>query len=97
MACRSPEEHPITWSAGSTEEAANLISGNSGTGVLISDTGTMNNRVEGNLIGTDVTGDHAARERRRRSDREGCVKQHHRGDWIRRRITSFPGTAAPVS
>ena len=35
----------------------NLISGNVGTGVLIvGSPGTVNNRVEGNFIGTDVTG-----------------------------------------
>jgi len=36
--------------------AANIASGNGYTGVLISDAGTTNNTVQGNLIGTDVTG-----------------------------------------
>jgi hypothetical protein len=34
----------------------NLISGNLRSGVLISDSGTIRNRVQGNRIGTDVTG-----------------------------------------
>jgi CSLREA domain-containing protein len=34
----------------------NLISGNTGDGVLVSDNGTTENQVQGNLIGTDITG-----------------------------------------
>ena len=42
---------------GGTEAGAgNLISGNINNGITISDTGTTANRVEGNLIGTDLDG-----------------------------------------
>jgi titin len=41
---------------GSTAAARNLISGNSGLGVLITGGGTNNNLVAGNYIGTDVNG-----------------------------------------
>jgi titin len=41
---------------GTVSEARNLISGNQKAGVFISDAGTMNNTVEGDYIGTDVTG-----------------------------------------
>jgi len=41
---------------GTTAGTANIISGNNGTGVYISDPGTSNNVVLGNLIGTDKTG-----------------------------------------
>jgi titin len=41
---------------GTTAAARNVISGNTVDGVLISDTGTSNNVVEGNYIGTDVSG-----------------------------------------
>jgi subtilisin-like proprotein convertase family protein len=34
----------------------NIVSGNGGNGVLITDTGTMGNVLQGNYIGTDVTG-----------------------------------------
>ncbi len=41
---------------GTTAAALNVISGNMGDGVNISDSGTTLNVVEGNFIGTDVTG-----------------------------------------
>jgi len=41
---------------GLTPDLRNLISGNAGDGVLIKDHGTKLNLVEGNFIGTDVTG-----------------------------------------
>jgi hypothetical protein len=41
---------------GSTPEMRNLISGNSGDGVFIQNTGTAGNRVIGNYIGTDASG-----------------------------------------
>ncbi len=41
---------------GTTTDEGNLISGNAGEGVLITDSGTTGNVVEGNLIGTDSTG-----------------------------------------
>lgn len=41
---------------GTVSGAGNLISGNSADGVLITGTGTNKNVVEGNLIGTDVSG-----------------------------------------
>ena len=41
---------------GTTPEARNLISGNEEEGIVIRDNNTVNNRVEGNYIGLDVTG-----------------------------------------
>jgi hypothetical protein len=41
---------------GSAAGAGNVISGNGTYGVFLSDAGTAANRVQGNLIGTDVTG-----------------------------------------
>ena len=41
---------------GSMTGARNLISGNDGNGVLISESGTDGNLIQGNYIGTDVTG-----------------------------------------
>lgn len=41
---------------GSSPSERNVISGNGDDGVAISDPGTMNNRVSGNYIGTDVGG-----------------------------------------
>jgi hypothetical protein len=41
---------------GAIAGARNVISGNSGDGVLISGAGTTGNKVQGNFIGTDVTG-----------------------------------------
>ncbi len=41
---------------GSTAAAANIISGNTQEGVQITDSGTSDNVVAGNMIGTDVTG-----------------------------------------
>ena len=42
---------------GTDPSADNVISGNTGAGIPISDAGTMNNEIEGNFIGTDVTGE----------------------------------------
>ena len=42
---------------GTVAAAADVISGNDGDGVIISGAGTHGNVVEGNLIGTSVTGD----------------------------------------
>jgi hypothetical protein len=44
---------------GTTATARNVISGNGGPGVAIVGSGTKNNVVEGDYIGTDVTGAHA--------------------------------------
>lgn len=44
---------------GTTAAARNVISGNGTYGIYISDAGTMNNLVEGNYIGTDLTGSNA--------------------------------------
>ncbi len=44
---------------GTATGAGNLISGNTGYGIYISDLGTSNNIVLGNLIGTDTTGKNA--------------------------------------
>jgi hypothetical protein len=41
---------------GATEGARNIISGNGGNGVQIESSGTNNNEVSGNYIGTDVNG-----------------------------------------
>ncbi len=41
---------------GATAAARNVISGNSDEGVIIQDSGTTGNVVEGNYVGTDVTG-----------------------------------------
>ena len=49
---------------GTTAGAGNVISGNRSNGVGISGTGTVGNVVEGNHIGTDITGHHRARSRR---------------------------------
>jgi hypothetical protein len=44
---------------GTSLGARNVISGNNGYGIYISDPGTSNNLVTGNLIGTDMTGTYA--------------------------------------
>ncbi|HWB13177.1 MAG TPA: PKD domain-containing protein [Pirellulales bacterium] len=44
---------------GPISDARNVISGNSGAGVYISDNGTMGNMVEGNYIGTNAAGERA--------------------------------------
>ncbi len=44
---------------GTTASARNLISGNSGDGIDISGQATSDNVVQGNFIGTDITGSHA--------------------------------------
>jgi hypothetical protein len=41
---------------GTTAGAGNLVSGNHYTGVLLTDAGTVGNQVQGNMLGTDVTG-----------------------------------------
>ncbi len=41
---------------GATASARNIISGNTGEGILVSDTGTTGNVVEGNYIGADASG-----------------------------------------
>ena len=41
---------------GTTASARNIISGNARFGILITDSGTSNNAVQGNYIGTDVNG-----------------------------------------
>ncbi len=41
---------------GTTSSARNIISGNARFGILITDSGTSNNAVQGNYIGTDVNG-----------------------------------------
>jgi hypothetical protein len=41
---------------GTTAAARNIISGNSGDGIKFSDSGTSSNVVEGNYIGTEITG-----------------------------------------
>jgi hypothetical protein len=41
---------------GSTTGSGNVVSGNNGDGVVMSDQGTSDNLLEGNMIGTDVTG-----------------------------------------
>lgn len=41
---------------GDTEQASNIIGGNLGCGINIQDTGTSENRIAGNFIGTDSSG-----------------------------------------
>jgi CSLREA domain-containing protein len=41
---------------GTGAHAGNLLSGNEGAGIRLSDAGTEGNKVQGNLIGTDLTG-----------------------------------------
>ncbi|MBW3597344.1 MAG: CSLREA domain-containing protein [Planctomycetes bacterium] len=50
---------PNNLIGGRTPAARNLISGNSQNGVAITGAGAANNRVEGNFVGTDVTGEKA--------------------------------------
>jgi parallel beta-helix repeat protein len=47
---------PYNTIGGLTAEARNLISGNAGPGISIYDSGATGNQVQGNFIGTDVTG-----------------------------------------
>ncbi len=42
---------------GTSSAARNVISGNAGAGVLVSDVGTSNDTIQSNLVGTDVTGE----------------------------------------
>ena len=42
---------------GTSPGYGNLISGNTGNGILVSDNGSDNNIIQGNLIGTDITGE----------------------------------------
>ena len=44
---------------GTTTIAGNVISGNTGYGVYVSDLGTSNNIIEGNLVGTGIAGTNA--------------------------------------
>jgi hypothetical protein len=44
---------------GTTPEARNLISGNIFNGIVLNESGTTGNRIEGNYIGTDATGTQA--------------------------------------
>ena len=68
----------------------NIISGNASAGVQISNSGTSGNLVEGNLIGTDVTGtvdlgnssdgvkvESGAVEQQHRRNKCGCGQCHH--------------------
>ncbi len=41
---------------GSTYKHRNIISGNSGSGIVLNGTGTRNNSIKGNFIGADITG-----------------------------------------
>src|SRR5262249_18611365 len=47
---------PNNINAGATAAARNVISGNAGAGLTTTDTGTTGTLVQGNYIGTDVTG-----------------------------------------
>ena len=70
---------PSNTIGGATASSRNVISGNTGDGVEIDGTGTTDNVVAGNLIGTDVTGTVALRQpHRRRGDRRRCLGQHDR-------------------
>ncbi len=41
---------------GTTRSAGNLVSGNDGAGILLTDAGTLSNAVQGNFIGTNAAG-----------------------------------------
>lgn len=45
-----------TTIGGSTYKHRNIISGNSGSGIVLNGTGTRNNSIKGNFIGADITG-----------------------------------------
>ena len=57
-----------TMGGTSASGARNIISASANQGVDITDSGTTANVVEGDYIGTDVTGSRAYRQRRRRLD-----------------------------
>ena len=54
---------------GTTVAARNIISGNKASGLEITDSGTTQNLMEGNYIGTDASGTGAAGQRGKRSQR----------------------------
>ena len=70
---------------GSTVGAGNLISGNTAYGIYISDLGTSNNVVQGNLIGTDATGTTAYSQCRLRHRYLERCQQQSRGCYHYRR------------
>jgi titin len=47
---------PANWIGGAGPGEGNLISGNTGSGVALSGSATKSNLIQGNFIGTDVTG-----------------------------------------
>ena len=63
---------------GSRQMTANVISGNSDNGVLITDPGTAYNEVQGDYIGTDSTGAIAVPNCNRGLDPERGLVQRHR-------------------
>ena len=65
MACSSSGGATANTIGGTVAGAGNVISGNGQIGVTLVDSGTSNNIVAGNLIGTDAsgTGRHSQRVR----------------------------------
>jgi len=62
---------------GATMGALNVISGNSGNGIVINDSGSTGNKVQGNFIGTDPTGNVALA-----NSLSGVVVNHTNGTLV---------------
>ena len=72
--------------------ARNIISGNTGDGVLITGTGTNNNVVAGDFVGTDVTGTAALGNGASGVEIDLSAEQRHRDSRLRWRSTSRKAT-----
>ena len=83
-----------TRSAGPRPGAGNLISGNAADGIQLNDSGSNQALIQGNLIGTDVTGTAAAGQRRRRRVDRGSSNEFTVTDDPDASTTSSRPTAA---